>query len=144
MKPEFKDPKILAVEVGSLQGFELVWNYFSKSRKAGAANVQPREGRSLPGLALNVNNSCLAGIDAEEGHPNYYDRGDKPVSVVLIDGRKVDCWLYIARPDRTKNEPIPPSKQYLDLLINAAKKYSFPEWYLNELLATPTSKEHPV
>ena len=139
-RPEFAGFEILGWEIATLPGYELVWNYFSKSRDAGAANVQEKKSRNLPGLALRVNEKCFAGIDAKEGHPTFYDRGNKPVPVILADGRKADCWLYIARPERTKSEVIPPTKDYLGLLITAARKHNFPKWYLQELLETPVLK----
>lgn len=139
-KPEFAGFEIFGWEIATLPGYELVWNYYSKSRNAGAANVHEKKGRSLPGLALKVNEKCLAGIDKKEGHPNYYDRGNKPVSVTLQDGRKVDCWLYVARKERTRSELVPPTQQYLDLLIKAAEKFQFPSWYQEELKQTPIQK----
>ncbi|PZM78803.1 MAG: hypothetical protein DKT66_23170 [Candidatus Melainabacteria bacterium] len=139
-RPEFADSQILECEIGTLSNYELVWNYYSKTRRAGAANVQPKQGRSLPGLVLKVNETCLAGIDKKEGHPNYYDRGNNQVSAILADGRKISCWLYVARPEHTKEVIVPPSAKYLNLLINAAKRYSFPAWYLGELQSTPVQE----
>lgn len=139
-RPAYAGFEIFEWSVATLPGYELVWNYFSKSRNAGAANVQKKAGRNLPGLALKVNEKCFAGIDAKEGHPNYYDRGNERVSVVLDDGRKVDCWLYVARPERTKSELVAPSQEYLAFLMKAAKNHEFPDWYKTELESLPVKE----
>jgi hypothetical protein len=133
-----KNDGILDVKAATLTGHHLVWNYYSSRRGAGAANIAPCSGRDLPGLALLVDNETLDGIDLKEGHPRYYDRGRSPLNVGLRGGDVVPAWVYVARPERCSPSVHRPTPAYLRLLIDAAKKHSFPEWYIGELVQTPT------
>lgn len=135
----YEDAVIEEVQPAYLCSYELVWNYYSTRRRAGAANVKRVEGRDLPGLALRVDKRALDAIDSKEGHPSYYTRGDERHKLKLFNGKEVDAWVYIALPSRTKNEVVPPSKEYREFLIKAAKQYKFPEWYIKELEATPVA-----
>src|SRR5262245_18783457 len=94
-KKGHKDARIERYERATLPEYRLVWNYFSHSRKGGAANVERFEGAALPGIALHVNTAGLAAIDRKEGHPKSYSRCDAPVTVQLSDGTSVRAWLYI-------------------------------------------------
>ena len=122
-----------------LPGYRLVWNYYSSGRRGGAANIELQAGRELPGVALQVDSTALAAIDAKEGHPSYYNRGDRMMPIRLGDGRVVGAWVYIARPERCSAAPVRPRRDYLGLMIAAAEQYQFPDWYLNELRATSTA-----
>lgn len=131
------EPHITRVERATLPGYRLVWNYFSKSREAGAANVE-RADANLPGVALQVNASTLRGIDKKEGHPDVYSRGDHPVPMYLADGNGIEAWLYVALPSVCKATPQWPSRDYLDLLIRAAEEHGLPDEHIARLKATPT------
>lgn len=78
--------EVQAVESVVLPSYELVWNYFSTTRGAGAANVCRRQEVELPGLALRVNQSALQAIDRKEGHPKFYDRGTLRECLKLAEG----------------------------------------------------------
>ena len=129
---------ILRVERATLASYRLVWNYYSKSRDGGAANVEPCAGRDLPGLALSVDDETLKGIDQKEGHPTYYSRGSSRLTVGLHDGQAIDAWVYIAVRDRCSATLVRPRPEYLRLLVNAASEHALPDWHIAELVATPT------
>ncbi len=133
------DPRLERVEVAYLSGYRLVWNYRSKARQGGAANVEPAEGRELPGLALQVDPPTLAGIDLKEGHPHRYRRGPKRAPVRLASGEHLRAWLYVVLPGFTEDALVPPRRAYLDLLLAAAERHAFPDWYVAELAGTPTA-----
>jgi hypothetical protein len=127
---------ILRVEPATLPGYRIVWNYYSVSRKGGAANVEPCAGRELPGLALSVNEATLKATDHKEGHPSSYNRGSSRLAVRLYNGETVDAWLYVAVRDRCSATPVLPRREYLQLLVDAARRYSLPPWHITELEAT--------
>lgn len=130
---------IQAAECAVLPGYRLVWNYYSPGRRGGAANIEPQIGHELPGVALKVDAAALGAIDAKEGHPRYYSRGDRKMPIRLRDSGEVEAWVYIALPERCSATPVRPRRNYLGLMIAAAERYHFPDWYLNELGATPTA-----
>ncbi len=132
-------PRVERVEVAVVPGYQLVWNYHSRARRGGAANVEPAAGRELPGLALQVDAPTLAGIDLKEGHPHRYRRGPKRVPLELESGERLRAWLYVVLPGFTESSFIAPRRAYLELVLGAAERHAFPDWYLDELRATPTA-----
>ncbi len=127
------------VEPAVLSGYALVWNYYSPARGGGAANVEPRAGSELFGLALMVCPTALRAIDAKEGHPRRYRRGPRTVPVQLRSGAEVSAWLYVVREEFRREEQVPPTQHYRDLMLRAARQHDFPEWYLAELEALATA-----
>jgi gamma-glutamylcyclotransferase (GGCT)/AIG2-like uncharacterized protein YtfP len=130
---------LLRVEPATLAGYRLVWNYYSKSRNGGAANVEPCEGREISGLALSVDPKTLKAIDQKEGHPTFYSRGSSQLTARLNNGEEIGAWLYVVVHTRCENTPVWPRREYLELLIKAARKYGLPAGYIGELEATSTA-----
>lgn len=118
-----------------LPDHELVWNYWSRSRGCGAANVRPRAGCDLPGLVLRVDERGLVALDRKEGNGAFYDRGAAPLRVVLDTGESVNAWVYIAKPERVRSEACLPSCAYLNLLIAAAREHGLPAAHIECLRA---------
>ena len=132
------EPRIFAHHLAFLEGYERVWNYRSLARGGGAANVQPAQGGGVWGLALEVDLQTLELIDRKEGHPGRYSRGDDPLPVELWqDGRRVQAWVYQVTLPYICDEIIPPTRAYLDLIIQAAIRYKFPSQAIAALQATP-------
>lgn len=131
-------PRVERVEAAVLSGYRLVWNYRSGARRGGAANVEPAEGVELPGLALEVDPPTLAGIDLKEGHPHRYRRGPRRVPVRLASGEHQRVWLYVVLPEFRQSGFVAPRRAYLELLLRAAERHAFPDWYVSELRATTT------
>lgn len=135
----YLEAEIQEVQPAALIGYRLAWNYYSKGRCGGAANIEPAAGQELPGLALKINDAALRAIDRKEGHPTFYTRGDHPLRVRLAAGGEVEAWVYIARPERCGITPVWPRQGYLQLLIAAAEGHHLPDWYISQLKATPTA-----
>jgi len=130
-------PRILAHHLACLRGFERVWNYRSRARAGGAANVQPAEGSGVWGLVLEVDLETRKLIDRKEGHPGRYSRGDDPLPVELSqEGRAVQAWVYQVTEAHICDEIIPPTRAYLDLIIRSALRYKFPSEAVEALQAT--------
>ena len=134
-----REDGLARVEAATLSGYRLIWNYRSKSRDGGAANVEPYAGQDLPGVALLVDADVLRAIDRKEGHPHFYDRGQAPLRVRLGGGDEVDAWVYVARPERRSATPTLPRRAYLQLLIDGARLHGLPMSHIAELQAMPTA-----
>jgi len=131
-------PGVLARHLAYLRGYERVWNYRSRARGGGAANVQSAEQGGVWGLALEVDEPTLRLIDRKEGHPGRYSRGDEPLLVELVhEGRAVQGWVYQVTDDFLCDEIIPPTRAYLELIVRSAHHHGFPSDALEALKATP-------
>lgn len=131
--------RILRHEPAVLEGHELVWDYYSNSRRSGAANIRPQPGSVVHGLAILVEPAVLRGIDTKEGHSDqrFYVRGPNPKNVqLLLSGQTVSTWVYIS--SNRQKRPQWPRRGYRNLLVRAARRYGFPERYINFLEQTPT------
>ena len=134
----FQAPGVESVIPALLEDHRLGWNYASRARGAGAANPIPSPGRQFPGVILEIDERTFAAIDHKEGHPHRYCRGEIQESVTLFTGESILAWVYRVIKDHLKEEPIWPSKAYLQLMIEAAREYELPQWYQEELVNTPT------
>ncbi len=124
---------------GLLVGYELVWNYHSKARAGGAANVEPTPGAKVAGVVFHVNQETLDGFDAKEGHPHRYRREEQPRLIQLLDGGEVAAWVYRVTARHRQAGPVWPRSEYLSLLVSSAEEFALPRWYIERLQATPTS-----
>ena len=126
------------VAVASIHGFALAWNYRSVVRGGGAANAIAREGGVLRGLVLRVDDRLLEALDAKEGHPTRYDRGEAPVAAELVDtGERVGAWLYRVTPEYEVPGFAAPRRAYLDLIIEAAEEHALGGDYVASLRTIP-------
>jgi gamma-glutamylcyclotransferase (GGCT)/AIG2-like uncharacterized protein YtfP len=123
--------RLLEVSRAQLPDFRLVWNFYSETRRGGAANVEPFAGHTLHGLALLVDDVVFAGIDKKEGYPHVYDRTQKLVE--LASGARVDAWVYRVSPERARREFVAPTRHYRGLLIQGARAHGLPAFYIEEL-----------
>jgi hypothetical protein len=125
---------IYDVQPALIEGYELVWNYRSKARSGGAANVQKAPSATLWGLALAVCATTFEGLDAKEGHPHRYHRGAHPKATTLIGPeRRVESWLYQVLPEFTHPTPQLPRQAYLQLMVDAAEQFAAPPDYMLSL-----------
>jgi cation transport regulator ChaC len=119
-----------------LPGWQLVWNYHSRERRGGAANVEPAPGARLPGVALLPDAATFEGIAQKEGYPKIYERQLVPLD--LTDGRRVEAFVYVVVPARRSPHPEPPAPEYLNLLITGAEAHGLDPAHVAMLRATPT------
>lgn len=117
----------------TLEGYRLVFDYRSRSRGGGAANVVPDPGHRVHGLALWVGESDFRSLDMKEGYPHCYDREELPL--ILRNQEKVLSWVYRVVPERQEAAHVPPTEYYWGLIATAAEAYDFPESYRAELAA---------
>ncbi|UCB42937.1 MAG: gamma-glutamylcyclotransferase [Dehalococcoidales bacterium] len=115
-----------------LNGYELVFNYFSTGRNGGAANIMQSPEKRTYGLLVELEESELEIIRVKEGYPRYYD--EITIDVITFDGNLIsDVITYKVVEEREKAVHQPPTEYYLNLIINAARNYDFPSEYISYL-----------
>ena len=125
--------------VAKLNGYKLTFNYYSPSRKAGAANIMESKKDCAYGLLIEIEESNLETIRKKEGYPNYYD--EISVDVETFDGTpSQDVKTYKVVKSREEHNHQPPTEEYMQLIIKNAKKYGFPKEYIEYLESFPTKK----
>ncbi|RMG17996.1 MAG: GNAT family N-acetyltransferase [Deltaproteobacteria bacterium] len=134
----FGRPGIHRMQRAALPGHRLAWNYRSPARGAGAANVVPAPGRVVPGLLLEVDERTLAALDAKEGHPVRYSRGDRPLPVRVEGAAARRAWVYRVTPRWEREDGTWPTAEYLALLIRGAIDARLPGPHLRRLVHTPS------
>ena len=125
-----------AVPVG-LSDHRLVWHFYSRTRRSGAADVQPEVGASVYGLALSVDEIALRAFDLKEGHPQLYRRTLLPVSGWRAPGFVCYAWVYRVEAEHRSTQLVAPAAGYLGFLLSAAERYDFPTAYVQQLEAAP-------
>jgi gamma-glutamylcyclotransferase (GGCT)/AIG2-like uncharacterized protein YtfP len=129
---------IVEATVATLEGYEYVWNYYSRGRASGAANLEPKENSVVWGVLLEFEEDLLKAFDRKEGHPYAYSRGDHRVAVRRHrDGKNVLAWLYLATANKGGRRDVWPTRDYKRVIIEAAEFWAFPEDYIEKLKAWP-------
>lgn len=127
---------VLGVEPGYLDNSRLAWNYLSPVRAGGAANVESAPGQSVPGLILTLDDRALQALDHKEGAPERYRRSLERIRVSEDDYR--DAWVYRVTPEFTQAEFTAPKREYIALLVAAAREFRFAESYVEYLQSIET------
>lgn len=129
---EFKE-----VIPAKLHNYKLTFNYYSRSRDGGAANIMPLKGSCVYGLLLKINKEGLKLIRRKEGHPKYYEEIN--IEVESLDGEKINnVKSYKVVKERELASFQAPTRSYMDLIINNARNYNFPIDYINFLKSFET------
>lgn len=125
------EPNAKKVGVGKLNDYRLAFNYFSSSRRSGAANIMEESGSIVEGIIWEVPN--LYKIDMREGAPFYYEQLKVKVEDVKT-GELIDVTTYKVIPQMEAPWDIDPSEDYMNVISEGAADLS-PE-YQDELKAT--------
>lgn len=129
----------LSEEVAVLKDWKLIFNYYSASRGGGAANIVRSVGNEVWGLLVELSVEDYEKIYKKEGAPRCYK--EIIVSVVTKDGKVIDdVRTFRAVKERESRKHVAPTKEYLKLLIESAKNYGFPKWYIKKLEKIPAAK----
>ena len=129
--------KFLSVLPAKLKGYKLTFNYFSTSRNGGAANIMKSEGDCVYGLLIELTEDDLKTIRIKEGCPNNYKEIE--VSVEEFDGtvvQGVKTYKVVKEHEKIKHQP--PTKYYMQLIIRNARRYNFPDNYIDFLESIKT------
>jgi hypothetical protein len=130
---------LASVEAAALPGYRLTFDYFSRARQGGAANVTESGTRAATsyaesgvfGAVLHVDQVLLDALDEKEGHPHRYCRVQR--SVLLRSGEAITAWVYVVTPACRAPSAVPPTRRYLELLVEGAAAHALPEHYVRAL-----------
>jgi hypothetical protein len=113
-----------------LPDWRLVFNFLSPRRQAGAASIEPAMGEQVEGVIWDVTEDLIQYIDQKEGHPWQYHR--IWVTVKVRDSILQNILTYEVVLEQ-RREFCPPTRAYLQLMIDAAHRFSFSQDYIIEL-----------
>ena len=106
-----------------LADYRLAFNYYSSSRKGGALNLVPAPGGWVHGALFRADARGWEWLDLKEGHPDYYRR--VPITVETSDG-PVEAITYIVIPEKETEREIPPTRKYLELVLEGLRRLDLP------------------
>lgn len=130
---------VVVATPAALEGYDFVWNYFTRSRGGGTANIEPRDSSTIWGVLLEIEPALLKALDRREGHPYFYSRGDHKVPVRRLgDQKTVFAWVYIARPNKGSRRDVWPTREYRTLIADAAAFWKLPEDYVEGIRSWQT------
>lgn len=115
-----------------IDGFVLDFNYYSRSRGAGAANltwIAPGMA-ATPGALFEIDEYTRDALDRKEGHPNHYIRVEK--TVYTSDGQSHLAYTYIH--NSSDSEFHEPSDEYEELIRNGLTRLDLPTTWLDYAL----------
>ncbi len=131
-KKNYEPIKPLERRVAVLKNWKLVFNYYSTSRKGGAANIKPQKGCEVWGILMVLKEEDYKKIKKKEGAPYYYK--EITVEVETKDGKKIyDVKTFKVAEEHEEEDDISPTREHLNILIESAEKYRFPRWYIEML-----------
>lgn len=118
----------LAAQVARLSDFELRFDLPVGRAERGVANVFPRRGGEVWGVAFALRPRDLARLDRSEGvHRGFYRR----IAVRLRCGdADLDAWTYHSTHGKPGRKP---SRRYLGLLLRGAHYHGLPPDYVGAL-----------
>jgi len=119
MRRRCPDARLLGPAV--LPKHRLIFCGHSHRWRGAVANVTRDETGSVPGLLYKLTNADLASLDAHEGHPNFYRRQLRLVTLPKGQRRRVQ--VYIRPP--SDGEGGTPGWTYLWTIWNAYAHYNF-------------------
>lgn len=132
------------VGLAALRDHKLSFPLTSHDWGGGVASLAVAHGENAWGVVYDLTDEDLTALDTYEGfrgpgdQHNLYDR--EPVFVDLTrpdDGsipRRVRALCYLARP----SNPAPPSRRYLDTILEGARFHRLPDEYVAALAKTAT------
>jgi gamma-glutamylcyclotransferase len=134
MKERCPDSKY--VGVARLNGYKLDFTKMSTIRGGGVADIVEAEDDCVYGVLYSITDDDLAKLDRFEGYPRMYDRQtvscfkyDDLLDYNPLKGTNIDALVYtVVNKSATT---IPPSMEYLKIILDAAFSHMFPTKYQN-------------
>ncbi|XES77273.1 MAG: gamma-glutamylcyclotransferase family protein [Candidatus Bathyarchaeia archaeon] len=122
-----------------LRDYTLDFNYYSRSRGGGAANIEPSQGEYVEGVLFEMTKADMQTIDIKEGAPNSYRK--IPVSVILKDNEKVDGVATYTVCDKCKTHFTAPTDEYLKIMLDGARAFGLSSAWIAKVnsIARPTT-----
>jgi gamma-glutamylcyclotransferase (GGCT)/AIG2-like uncharacterized protein YtfP len=136
-------PGLKVVGLAEMHDHKLGYPLTSHDWGGGVASPQLAHGQSVWGVVYELTDADLEALDRYEGYRgpkdqhNVYDREAVFVELRRPDDgsipRRVRVWCYFARPAN----PAPPSRRYLDAVLQGARHHRLPDDYIARLAKTP-------
>lgn len=126
-------PSSKPLDIGCLKGYRLDFTHRSSGWAGGVADIVEDQNSEVWGLIYEVSMEDLYQLDDYEGYPDVYTRFQ--TSVKTKSGKTLKVWVYTVVQ---KEDFIPPTKEYMKLILEAAEKYVFPNTYLSYLKTIET------
>lgn len=121
---------IIRPKIAKLKGYKIDFNYYSQTRQGGAANLMESPEDIVWGLLINLDEEDYKKISKKEGAPDYYYE----INIIVNVGKKeVPAKSFKVVKNKEKDFQIPTEK-YLNLIIDSAVKYKFPEEYIRSII----------
>lgn len=117
----------------------MAFHYFSRNRGGGAADVvQNGRGTVVPGVLFSLSEDGWSWMDKKEGSPICYQR--QVVFVITAAGDVVEAITYTVGPDKRRNELIPPTSAYAELVETGLLSYELPIEHLKSAIQNNAKK----
>ena len=126
MKKRCPHSKLVGVAI--LKGYRFVYDGYSSYRQGAVANLIKDQCEKVFGVLYEISETDEENLDRYEGYPVAYDK--KEVEVEDLKRRKYKALVYLREP-RTIGKP---SRKYEMTIITTARKFGFPEEYINKFL----------
>jgi cation transport regulator ChaC len=123
-------PEARFAGVARLAHHRLALNRRSIRWGGGAADIVPAAGEEVWGALYEVPDGALDGLDAKEGQGWAYRRVDVEVE---REGRRIRAAAYEVIDKEP--EEVPATREYVALLVQAARERGLPDHYVRRLLA---------
>ena len=136
-KKHHKIPDFQNIRPAKLNGYKLSFNYFSKCRGGGAANIMLSSNNCVYGLLTEITDDDLNTIRKKEGYSKEpLKRNYDEICIDVEAEGEIIPHVKTYKVSKSHEEPnnISPSKEYLDLIVNNSKKYRFPPEYIRNVI----------
>jgi gamma-glutamylcyclotransferase len=123
-----------------LRDHALCFPRHSPKRNCGVAGLAQTPGAEVWGVVYRLHDADLAALDTREGFdpgkPHHENRYNRQTLRVLMDGRAVDCFVYVARHEPGDHVPSP---EYLGTMVEGAEENGLPPEYVSALRQIATA-----
>lgn len=121
-----------------LKDHRLAFTRFSTKWGAGVADILPASGFVVWGVLYEIDENDVTNLDRKEGYRAAYTRIE--VDVILRGGvtHRVITYTVISK----ESSEIPPSSEYLDILIEGARSRELKEYYIAFLESLKTEDKN--
>ncbi|MEZ4180119.1 MAG: gamma-glutamylcyclotransferase family protein [Candidatus Doudnabacteria bacterium] len=125
-------PESKLIDKGYLKDYKLDFLGYSPRWKGGCADIARQYNSKVWGLVYEVSKADINLLDKIEGNPDFYKRMNK--AVFLSDNRSVKAEMYFLVK---KQGFVPPTKKYIDIILEAGKEFEFPKEYQKYIGTVP-------
>ena len=108
-------------DVVRIPDYQLVFDWFSKGRNGGVANIKYAVGHYLDAVLFSTDDEGLRSLRHKEGHPHSYVENE--VIALKSDGSEITAKVYIVPPERSLGY-VKPSENYYKICKAGYQSYN--------------------